>query len=195
MDSNSLSSPSASPSSTHYSTVSGADRSSISATQQKPHLAQDGLVAGEKTDSKHEARPNFYTRHFRESWTAEIIAWLLSAGCVALIVVSLAIYHAKSLEEWRWRITVNTMVNFVSQLAQTSLLIPVASSISQLKWLWFRQARVLKEIESFDEASRQPLDSIVFLWRYPKWSVFEFLCDVRLMAVGYWHTLQRSVHF
>ena len=103
-----------------------------------------------------------------QSWRAEIIAWTLAAMALGIICVLVVVFRDKRLSEWQARITINTLVNFGSQFTQTALLIPVASSISQLKWLWYRETRPLKDMDNFDDASRQPLDALLLSFRHPK---------------------------
>lgn len=45
------------------------------------------------------------------------------------------------------------------------MLFAVAESLSQLKWLWFRQPRMLEEIQTFDDASRGPMGAAQLIIR------------------------------
>ena len=108
-------------------------------------------------------------------WAAESFAWLLAAISMSVIFILLVSFRNKPLEQWNSHITINALINVLSQTAQTALLIPVSSSISQLKWIWFRKRRPLNNVEHFDAASRQPLDSLALVWRHPRWSITSFI--------------------
>lgn len=112
--------------------------------------------------SKHLARP-----HFRD-WYWEIIAAVFSFACVVAIVVLLKTYQGKSLASWHFYhdITLNTLVALLSTLSRTALIVPVASCISQLKWVHSMSSpRPLREFQILDEASRGPWGSLTLIWR------------------------------
>lgn len=58
----------------------------------------------------------------------------------------------------------NTAVSVFATLSKSSLLLPVAECLSQLKWLHFKSSHRLGELELFDKASRGPLGALQFLW-------------------------------
>ena len=104
-----------------------------------------------------------------ESWVAEILALCIAALATVIIIIILVIFKDKPLTQWRSRVTINTLVNFISQAAQTALLLPVASSISQMKWIHFQRKREpLGDMEDFDKASRQIFDSLLLVFKLPK---------------------------
>ena len=43
---------------------------------------------------------------------------------------------------------------FLSTIMRATMLLPVATAVSQLKWSWFRSSRRLIDLERFDEAAR-----------------------------------------
>ena len=45
------------------------------------------------------------------------------------------------------------------------MLVAVNESISQLKWLWFREPRMLQDIQVFDDASRGPTGAVKLMFR------------------------------
>lgn len=86
----------------------------------------------------------------------------------------------RPLEDWRSGITINTVVSVLSTIGQTAILLPVTSSISQLKWIWYakdietgheddRTGNRLSDMEDFDKASRGPIDCLLLVWKRPKW--------------------------
>ena len=57
--------------------------------------------------------------------------------------------------------TPNGFVALFTALAQAGLMVPIYSSIGQLKWIWFRMGeRPLVDFETFDEASRGPVGGL-----------------------------------
>lgn len=99
-------------------------------------------------------------------WLWEIGSSFLSLGCVVAIVVILLNLHGKPLSSWRVPIAPNALVSLFATIAKAALLLPVASCISQLKWLYFeRKAHPLNELQIFDDASRGPWGALQLLWR------------------------------
>ncbi|USP76811.1 hypothetical protein yc1106_04085 [Curvularia clavata] len=105
--------------------------------------------------------------HFRD-WYWEIVAAVFSLACVIAIIVLLKTYQEKSLSRWRFYhdITLNTLVALLSTLSRTALIVPVASCISQLKWVHLMSSpRPLRDFQILDEASRGPWGSLTLIWR------------------------------
>ncbi|KAF2133159.1 hypothetical protein P153DRAFT_353569 [Dothidotthia symphoricarpi CBS 119687] len=103
---------------------------------------------------------------FRD-WQWEFAAAALSLACFAAVVVVLISYQHKSLASWNfvYDITLNTLIAVLSTLSRTALLVPIASCISQLKWIHLVGApRSLREAQVFDDASRGPWGSLVLIW-------------------------------
>ena len=132
-----------------------------------------GQSDGRSPSTREQITPktSFYDKFFRNHWAGEIIAWVLAAACLVIILTIVLVFKDADINTWKSKITINALVNFVSQIAQTALLVPVASSISQLPWIWFRRPRPLRDVNSFNNASRQPLDALKLLWKMPTWCV------------------------
>lgn len=101
-------------------------------------------------------------------WWWEIGAALFSLACVASIVAILSTVQDKARSEWKFLILPNSLVAVFSTLSKASLMVPVASCISQLKWIHFTHApHALSHAQVFDEASRGP------------WGALTLLCTIR----------------
>lgn len=100
----------------------------------------------------------------KDSWMWEIGSWILTAVCVVLMVVVLLNFQGTALSKWHMSIAPNTVISILATISKTSLLLPVAECISQLKWLHFDRARKLNDMGLYDSASRGPMGSIFFLW-------------------------------
>jgi hypothetical protein len=87
--------------------------------------------------------------------------------CFVAVVGVLISFDGKSLSTWDFvfNININTIIAVLSALSRTALLMPVASCISQLKWIHIIGAsRRLYDIQMFDDASRGPWGSVVLIW-------------------------------
>ena len=96
-------------------------------------------------------------------WGFEFLAWLLATLSTVIILIVLAIFRNQPVSHWHSNITLNTVVNVVSQIAQTAILVPVAACISQVKWLWVRKEANLQDMEDINEASAGPFSSVFLL--------------------------------
>lgn len=110
-----------------------------------------------------------FTRIFADTWTLEILCWLLALVSLVIILIVLAKFNGQLLRNWHSGLSLNTFINVVSQIAQTAVFVPVAASISQLKWIWYSKSRPVGEMEAFDKASRGPIDSLWLIAKHPKW--------------------------
>jgi hypothetical protein len=100
--------------------------------------------------------------HLR-AWQWEIAASAFSLACFAAVVITLAMYHD---QQFLFDISLNTVIAFISTLSRTALLVPVASCISQLKWIYLiRSPHTLREVQVFDNASRGPWGSLELIWK------------------------------
>lgn len=72
-----------------------------------------------------------------------------------------------ALSAWHLSIAPNTVISVLATVSKASLLLPVAESISQLKWLHFDKAHRLSDLDLYNSASRGPLGALLFLLRLP----------------------------
>ena len=99
-------------------------------------------------------------------WATELLFWLAAAISLSAIILTLAIHEDRSIPQWPLKITINTVLAILSQIASMSLVAAVAASISQLKWIWFTKTKnPLADFEAFDDASRGPWGSVLLLCR------------------------------
>lgn len=97
----------------------------------------------------------------------EVTAAAFSSICFVAVVGVLILFDEKSFSTWSFvfNISINTIIVVLSTLSRTALLVPVASCISQLKWIHIVEAlRRLYDIQMFDDASRGPWGSVVLIW-------------------------------
>ena len=81
------------------------------------------------------------------------------------LLILLGLFNNNPLSDWHSGLTLNTIIAVVSQLVQMVLLVPIASSLSQLQWLWFRDRKPLKDISYFQDASTGLMSSLVLVYK------------------------------
>jgi hypothetical protein len=91
----------------------------------------------------------------------------MGTAAIIAIMVMLAHFNNQSVGSWHSRISLNAFVSALSQLAQSALIVSVASCIGQQQWTWFKNKRMLDDLRVFDSATRGPAGSLWILWRHP----------------------------
>ncbi|KAE9377208.1 hypothetical protein N431DRAFT_555454 [Stipitochalara longipes BDJ] len=102
---------------------------------------------------------------FIYNWWLCILSVFASLCSIAAIVGVLAFVDGKPIPRLPLQITVNTYVSFFATIAKGTMLVAVNESISQLKWLWFREPRTLQDMQVFDDASRGPAGAMRLMFR------------------------------
>jgi hypothetical protein len=98
-------------------------------------------------------------------WWWELGAALLSMTSMLLIILVLFKVQDKPLGDWHFSIQPNSLISVLTTLGKTAMLVAVAESIGQLKWLHFDgRSRPLDHFQQFDEASRGPWGSAMLIW-------------------------------
>ncbi|KAF2145869.1 uncharacterized protein K452DRAFT_263274 [Aplosporella prunicola CBS 121167] len=98
-------------------------------------------------------------------WLWEIAAAVVSLCCVSAVVSILFATNDKALSHWSFLISPNALISIFSTLSRASLMVPIASCLGQLKWIYFaRRPHRLGDIQTFDEASRGPWGAMTLLW-------------------------------
>ncbi|MCJ1439219.1 hypothetical protein MMC27_008610 [Xylographa pallens] len=97
-------------------------------------------------------------------WWSEI----LSCGCMLLAllatVVTLVLHQGRTIPEWPLAITINAAISIYATVLQMSMVYVLAESLSQMKWVWYSKPRPLKDLETFDSASRGPWGATKLIW-------------------------------
>jgi hypothetical protein len=90
-----------------------------------------------------------------------------TVACVVAIVVILSQIDGKPLSSWSLHaVSPNAIISTLSTAAKAAMILPVAESISQLKWLYLaRQTLSLRHMQAFDDASRGPWGALRFFFR------------------------------
>lgn len=98
-------------------------------------------------------------------WWWEILAMILSLVSMSLLAFLLSKINGTPLAAWDLPIVPQSLIAILTTVGKTALLVPVASCISQLKWRHFSEKpRKLIDFQLFDDASRGPWGSTLFVW-------------------------------
>ncbi|KAI1131416.1 hypothetical protein F5Y10DRAFT_233625 [Nemania abortiva] len=98
-------------------------------------------------------------------WWWEILAMILSLASMSLLAFLLSKINGIPLASWDLPIVPQSLIAILTTVGKTSLLVPVASCIGQLKWHHFAEKpRKLINFQLFDDASRGPWGSVLLVW-------------------------------
>jgi hypothetical protein len=128
---------------------------------------QSVALKGETIVPQHYDSPKPSKAFHLGDWQWEIAAAIFSFLCVFAILIVLKVYQEKPLSSWHFvdNITLNTVVALLSTFSRTALIVPVASCLSQLKWIHLvGSPRQLRDMQIFDDASRGPGGSLALIW-------------------------------
>lgn len=117
-------------------------------------------------------------------WLQEIGAMAVSVASWTALVVILAKENGKPQEKWLNVISTNAIVSILATLGRSMMMIGVSSSIGQAKWLHFKsKRRSMYDMHNFDEASRGPNGSFLFLWNV-RWQVATLGAVITILSVA-----------
>jgi hypothetical protein len=97
-------------------------------------------------------------------WWLEIVATVLSIGCMASVIGILAHTNGKPLNDWTFYFSINSVISTLTTIGKSCMMVAVAESISQLKWQRFEKTRHLTDMQLFDAASRGPAGATNLIW-------------------------------
>ena len=140
------------------------------------------LVSDTKEISKQ--RPSDWL--MQDTWLLEIIALIFSILAFAAIGGLLRGYEGKPFPNLAHGLTLNTIVSVLATASKSALIFVVAASIGQLKWLWFREKnRSLSDMQSFDDASRGPMGSLIIMIEHRGWSLVSLGALITILALAF----------
>jgi Protein of unknown function (DUF3176) len=108
-------------------------------------------------------------------WLWELSAWLVCTAALLGMAGFLAPADQKPVPKWvvsgtirgytlGFSISINSVLSIFSTVVKSAVMIPVAASISQLKWLWFSDGHKLSDFQRFEAAKSGPLGAVLLLW-------------------------------
>ncbi|KAH6615363.1 hypothetical protein C7974DRAFT_417541 [Boeremia exigua] len=129
-------------------------------------------------------------------WLVEITCTFISLGVLTAVASILGVNNGRPNPEWSGGITLNTIVSFGSMFFRISLMVPVASCISQLTWIWFAQARrPLLDVVRFDHASRSISGSLSLIYTHHFMTVAFIGAIITVAGLGIGPFLQQTLVF
>ncbi|KAF7190708.1 hypothetical protein HII31_07867 [Pseudocercospora fuligena] len=128
-------------------------------------------------------------------WFLEVLGISLSAG--ALIAIAIILSHFDNAPQPRWAtVSLNTLVSWLSTLAKAMVLIPVSRGLAQLKWTWMAEKeRALSDLQTFDNASRGLMGSLVLLFEQPGRHLAALAAIATLLALGFDPFIQNFIQY
>jgi hypothetical protein len=98
------------------------------------------------------------------TWLPEFLAISGSVLCLTGVVILLAIFDKKNIFSF-YGLTLNSFVSLLSTASKAWLMLVLAETISQWKWILYSSGqRLLIDFDTIDLASRGPLGSVRLLW-------------------------------
>ncbi|KAF2146950.1 uncharacterized protein K452DRAFT_337265, partial [Aplosporella prunicola CBS 121167] len=136
-------------------------------------------------------------RYYNDWWFWETSGAILSMLCMISVIIMLRQVNNTPLHQWNFYFQPNAVISAFVVVSKTAMLLAVAESLSQLKWLYFfKGTHKLKDLEAFEEASRGPWGAFVFLWRLKKWNPLALVgCVVMIAALAMDPFAQQIVSF
>jgi len=115
-----------------------------------------------RSDSQHAIE-----KFINKWWIWEILASIVSLILLAVVFIVLNYYNNAALDNWPLPWTINSVIGFVATIIQIAMMVPIAAGISQLKWLWYKENQSLRDIDTFDQASRGPFGAFFLIISLP----------------------------
>ncbi|KAI0975609.1 hypothetical protein F4678DRAFT_417844 [Xylaria arbuscula] len=127
--------------------------------------------------------------------------WEIASSALSIISLGLSVYllsqiNRLPLNEWPFLIQPNSLLSIFMTVGKGSMLVPIASCISQLKWHHFlTQERCLHHLQLFDSASRGPWGASMFLYslRAPAITAYA-LALVTIISLAIDPSTQQIIH-
>ncbi|KAK2608337.1 hypothetical protein N8I77_006955 [Diaporthe amygdali] len=118
-------------------------------------------------------------------WLWEALSITVAALALAAIVITLILHGDRPLPKWPTGITINALISVFTAILKASLMMPIAESIGQLKWLWYLKSHPLGQMEQWDLASRGPWGSLllIFMLKSQDLAVIGAMLTIVAMAV------------
>ncbi|KAK7960767.1 hypothetical protein PG988_011981 [Apiospora saccharicola] len=117
-------------------------------------------------------------------WLTEIGSCLVALGLFVALICVLRQHDSKPLPEWKYDITLNALVSVLTSIFKAAVVLALAGGISQTKWLWYEKPRPLKDMETFDDASRGPWGCLMLMLDFRSHYVASFGAFLTILAMA-----------
>jgi hypothetical protein len=129
-------------------------------------------------------------------WVLEATGLLISIGAAGAAVGVLRLYNGRPLQEWRYHLSINTVISFLAIISKSSLALVVEGCLGQLKWIWYsgpRKHHSLLDFQTFDGASRGPYGAAQLLLTLREIDIGLVGTFVMLCALVYEPFIQQTI--
>jgi Protein of unknown function (DUF3176) len=148
------------------------------------------------TQTAKSQQAHFWRRLIFDSWFCEVFSIIFSTICLVAIAVILFAYDGNASPELPHGLTLNTITSILATASKSSLTFAVAAAMSQLKWCWFQQkSRCLRDLQSFDDASRGPLGSIAMLAQHSGRSLASIGAIIVILTLSFGPFVQQVLSY
>jgi hypothetical protein len=192
----------AQPKTVNYVPVQSHSPSQLDSQEGGPYAGPKGETHGNLITGPQRHTAGDYIVNWRSLWWWwEICALIIASGATVGLVVFLKVIDNKPRREWFASIQPNSVLSILTTVQKAALMVPVASSISQLKWHHFtsgRRAQRLEDLQLFDSASRGPWGSLLFLLQVPTHTraiVAASFALLTILALGIGPSAQQLLYF
>lgn len=117
-------------------------------------------------------------------WLFELGALAISYMAMIALVIILKLYENEPVPRWPGHITLNALISVTSTIMKAAIAVPITASISQTKWMWFKERNPVRGMQVFDEASRGPLGALKLLFSKYVLSLASLGALIILLALG-----------
>jgi hypothetical protein len=146
-----------------------------------------GVQISEHTDSDHERGASSHEdapttprhessmeRMMEHLWLFEIFALAVSTLALLGLIILLRVTNGQKVPNWTvkpkyskpFTVTINSVISIFSTAVKSTVLIPVAAAMGELKWMWFNSGHRLTDVQVFESAARGPLGAVIMLWQF-----------------------------
>lgn len=150
------------------------------------------------TDQHQHSSTNFsrLLQRVNDWWVLEATGLLVSIGAAGAAVGVLRLYNGRPLQEWRYHLSINTVISFLAIISKSSLALVVEGCLGQLKWIWYsgpRKRHSLLDFQTFDGASRGPYGAAQLLLTLQEIDIGLVGAFVTLCALVYEPFIQQTI--
>ena len=137
----------------------------VPAAEARPQSRPQSSKAMKRSDLRRRGTWYSISNTSSKLWLSEFFWWAFGIGCLLAIVGTLAAYDGRRVPNFRWGITLNTIVSLLASFATAALMVPITSGLAQLKWIWFQKPRKLADFDTIEDARSGPYGSVKLLLR------------------------------
>ncbi|KAL1590270.1 hypothetical protein WHR41_01383 [Cladosporium halotolerans] len=132
-----------------------------------------------------------------DTWICEIIAVLFSSACIIAIAAIVYVYDDKPIPRFPSGLTLNTIISILSTSARSAIIMTVSTSLSQLKWCWFKigPGKRIQDLQTMDDASRGLLGATGALTSRTGGSLATLGCVVTLLLLTFSPFVQQLLDY